>query len=65
MEYLSVAQWPIRQEKVNEYSEMFLKYFPPQDAVDGNIEAMRGRRSGFAYEEVRNLCRCLDRFGQN
>ena len=65
MEYLSVAQWPIRQEKVNEYSEMFLKYFPPQDAIDGNIEAMRGWRSGFAYEEVRNLCRCLDRFGQN
>ena len=65
MEYLNVAQWPIRQEKESAYTEMFRKYFPPQDAVAGDIEVMRQWRSGFAYEEVRNLCRCLDRFGQN
>ena len=64
VDYLRVEAWPIPQQRKVAILEMFRRHFPPQSLIDGDFEA-RGQWEGTGgYYEVREVCSCLDRFGQ-
>lgn len=65
LDYLKLDTWSIREERRTKYIEMIKSYFPSHEVLEGGLEVRKEwERSGECFR-VRDMCRCLDRFGQD